>query len=164
MMREFSTASMDLQTKIFTLIFGGISLVFPFLIFFVFKDAEMPLIAKIIVSTVLLTALVSSYLLIPKISLGNGNIYIKNYFVTIKIPIQELVGIKLYERVGMNFRTFGVGGVFGYFGYFNGNDVWYVTNIHKKIKIQTSKKLYMISPENPEEFLKEVQEIRKYNS
>ncbi len=159
-MKEYPTASMDMQTKIITLIFGGICVVFPLLIFFFF-NGEMPLYGKAIVSAILLSAVVSSYLMIPRISLGKGNIYIKNYFTTIKIPVKELVGIKRYERVGLNFRTFGVGGVFGYFGYFNGNDVWYVTNIHKKIKIQTPKKLYVISPENPDEFLKEVQKIRE---
>lgn len=57
-----------------------------------------------------------------------------------------------------NIRTFGVGGLFGYFGYFNGNDVWYVTNVDKKIQIKMkSGKTYMISPENTEDLLRQLE-------
>ena len=75
-------------------------------------------------------------------------------FVNIKIPVENIEKIERFEKIGFNFRTFGVGGLFGYFGYFNSNDVWYVTNIKKKVKItMKSGKIYMISPENPDDFL-----------
>jgi hypothetical protein len=54
-----------------------------------------------------------------------------------------------------------VGGLFGYFGYFNGKEVWYVTNTHKKVKIVLeSGKVYMISPENTDDFVQEVEQRR----
>ena len=75
--------------------------------------------------------------------------------MNIKIPFQDIQNIEACPNIGLNIRTLGVGGVFGHFGYYNGNDVWYVTNIHNKVKItMKSGKIYMISPENPEEFIK----------
>ena len=76
--------------------------------------------------------------------------------MNIKIPFGDINTIEKNPKIGLNIRTMGVGGVFGHFGIFNGNDVWYVTNIHNKSKNNETKtgKIYMISPENPEEFIK----------
>ena len=74
------------------------------------------------------------------------------------INIKEIETFGTLDKIGLNLRTAGVGGLFGYFGYFNGKDVWYVTNTKKKVKmILNSGKVYMISPENPDDFVKEVQ-------
>ena len=106
---------------------------------------------------ILMAAVVSSYLMIPKIGVDTQTVYITNRFVKIRIPVSEIKMAERFNRIGFNIRTFGVGGLFGYFGYFNGNDVWYVTNIKKKVKITLkSGKIYMISPENPEGFIKEL--------
>lgn len=92
--------------------------------------------------------------MIPKISANEEKIEVKNKFVDFYIPINSIEKIEKIEKLGLNLRTFGIGGVFGHFGYFNGNDVWYVTNSYKKVKItMKSGKIYMISPENPEEFI-----------
>ena len=82
-----------------------------------------------------------------------------NIGASVKYVNKKIIEISKYEKIGFNFRTFGVGGLFGYFGYFNGNDVWYVTNIKKKIKISLTGKVYMISPENPECFLEETKKL-----
>ena len=93
--------------------------------------------------------------MIPQLFLNDKTIVIKNNFVNIKIPFDDINTIEENPKIGLNIRTMGVGGLFGHFGYFNGNDVWYVTNIHNKVKIETKTgKVYMISPENPEEFIK----------
>ena len=84
-------------------------------------------------------------------------IFIKNNFVNFKIKREEIAELDIITGKKFNIRTFGVGGLFGYFGYFNGNDVWYVTNLNKKIQItMKSGKIYMISPENTENFLREL--------
>ena len=96
-------------------------------------------------------------MMIPQLFLNDKTIVIKNNFVNIKIPFDDINTIEENPKIGLNIRTMGVGGLFGHFGYFNGNDVWYVTNIHNKVKItMKSGKIYMISPENPEEFIKKV--------
>jgi len=155
MMKEFQTAKMDSMTKILSFIFGGICVGAIVMLLYFRKSGEPYM---WITMVILSAALVSSYLMIPKIFLNDEIINIKNIFVNIKIPVADIHTIEKYERIGFNIRTFGVGGLFGYFGYFNGNDVWYVTNIRKKIRItMKSGKIYMISPENPEEFISEIQ-------
>lgn len=95
--------------------------------------------------------------MIPKIIANEEKIEVKNKFVDFYIPINSIEKIERIEKLGFNLRTFGIGGVFGHFGYFNGNDVWYVTNSYKKVKItMKSGKIYMISPENPEEFIQNI--------
>ena len=149
-MKEFQTAKMDSSTKIFTFIFGGIGVGAIFMLLFFRKPEQNFLWITLVI---LFAALVSAYLLIPKIKVNKKMICIKNMFVNIKIPVENIEKIERFEKIGFNFRTFGVGGLFGYFGYFNGNDVWYVTNIKKKVKItMKSGKIYMISPENPDDF------------
>ena len=100
-------------------------------------------------------AFITSYMMIPQLFIDQKIIIVKNSFVNIKIPFQDIQHIEACPNIGLNIRTLGVGGVFGHFGYYNGNDVWYVTNVYHKVKIETKTgKIYMISPENTEEFIK----------
>lgn len=155
-MKTFPTAKMDLQTKIFTILFGLICLVvIGFGGYEIFTEKAFFLLFPVVVVCI---ALISSYLMIPEISVdAQKNILIKNTFVNFKIKREEITNLERIIGKKFNIRTFGVGGLFGYFGYFNGNDVWYVTNLNKKIQItMKSGKIYMISPENTEDFLREL--------
>lgn len=157
-MMEFPTASMDKWTKIYTLVFVMIALFTIYLLSF-HSDFDRNFIWIPVV--LLIAVFVIAYLMIPKISIVNNIVYIKNKFTIIRIPVKEMEGIKHFPEIGMNLRWFGIGGIFGHFGYFNGGDIWYVTNIYKKVKIKTPKKLYIVSPENPEKFIEEINRIRQ---
>ncbi len=155
-MKEFSTAKMDETTKMITIIVLLFLILFPISSFFF----EPPKPAISIVSFVLMYGvIIISYGFIPKrIAVSTDQILIKNLFGSVVINIKEIETLGTLEKIGLNLRTAGVGGLFGYFGYFNGKDVWYVTNTKKKVKmILQSGKVYMISPENPDDFVKEVQ-------
>ena len=155
-MKEFSTAKMDETTKMITIIVLLFLILFPISSFFF----EPPKPAISIVSFILMYGVIFiSYGFIPKrIAVSTDQILIKNLFGSVVINIKEIETLGTLEKIGLNLRTAGVGGLFGYFGYFNGKDVWYVTNTKKKVKmILQSGKVYMISPENPDDFVKEVQ-------
>ncbi|WP_373797484.1 PH domain-containing protein [Kaistella sp.] len=155
-MKEFSTAKMDETTKMITIIVLLFLILFPISSFFF----EPPKPAISIVSFVLMYGVIFiSYGFIPKrIAVSTDQILIKNLFGSVVINIKEIETFGTLDKIGLNLRTAGVGGLFGYFGYFNGKDVWYVTNTKKKVKmILNSGKVYMISPENPDDFVKEVQ-------
>lgn len=157
--KEFQTAKMDRTTRIITIIVFLFLLLFPFSTFLFDK----PELVFIVTSFILMYgAIFISYGFVPKrIAISYDQILIKNLFGSVIINSKEIETIGQIEKEGINFRTFGIGGLFGYFGYFNGRDVWYVTNPHKKVKILLeSGKVYMISPENAEDFIKEV-ELRK---
>lgn len=158
-MKTFPTAKMDQQTKIFTIIFGIICLlVIGFGLYEIITEKVLALAFPVAIVCV---ALISSYLMIPKISVDvHRNILIKNSFVNFKIVREEIENVEIITGKKFNIKNFGVGGLFGYFGYFNGNDVWYVTNLDKKIQIKMkSGKIYMISPENTEDFLRELEPL-----
>ena len=155
-MKEFSTAKMDETTKMITIIVLLFLILFPISSFFF----EPPKPAISISSFVLMYGVILiSYGFIPKrIAISTDQILIKNLYGSIIINIREIETFGTLEKTGLNLRTTGVGGLFGYFGYFNGKDVWYVTNTKKKVKmVLKSGKVYMISPENPDDFVKEVQ-------
>ncbi len=144
---------MDKRTGVMTMFFVVFAIAVPF---FMFKTGA-PRVALFFVSLIMSLAFITSYMMIPQLFVDQKTIIVKNNFVNIKISFQDIKNIEVNPKVGFNFRTLGVGGVFGYFGYFNGNDVWYVTNIYKKVKItMKSGKIYMVSPENPEKFVTEI--------
>lgn len=156
-MKTFPTAKMDQQTRIFTILFGVICfLVIGFGFYEILTEKEFALTFPVAIVCI---ALISSYLMVPTISVdAQKNILIKNSFVNFKIVKEEIANVQIITGKKFIIRTFGVGGMFGYFGYFNGNDVWYVTNVDKKIQIKMkSGKTYMISPENTEDFLRQLE-------
>ena len=147
---------MDETTKMITIIVLLFLILSPISSFFF----EPPKPAISIVSFALMYGVIFiSYGFIPKrIAVSTDQILIKNLFGSVVINIKEIETFGTLDKIGLNLRTAGVGGLFGYFGYFNGKDVWYVTNTKKKVKmILQSGKVYMISPENPDDFVKEVQ-------
>ncbi len=150
---------MDGTTKTITIIVLLFLILFPISSFFFEPPKPVISIASF---ALMYGAILIAYGFIPKrIAVSNDQILVKNVFGSVVININEIETIGKIEKIGLNFRTFGIGGLFGYFGYFNGKDVWYVTNTHKKVKmILKSKKIYILSPENPDDFVKEV-ELRK---
>ena len=144
---------MDKRTGLMTTFFVVFAVAVPFIMF----KIGAPRVALFVVSLIMSLAFITSYMMIPQLFVDQKVIIIKNNFVNIKIPFQDIQNIEASPNIGLNIRTLGVGGVFGHFGYYNGNDVWYVTNVYHKVKIETKTgKIYMISPENPEEFVNQV--------
>ena len=149
-MKNF-TSKMDKKTGLMTTSFVVFAVAVPFVMY----KLGAPRVSLFMVSLIMSLAFITSYMMIPQLFVDQKVIIIKNNFVNIKIPLQDIKNIEASPNIGLNIRTLGVGGVFGHFGYYNGNDVWYVTNVYHKVKIETKTgKVYMISPENPEEFIK----------
>ncbi len=146
------TSKMDKRTGLMTTFFVVFAVAVPFIMF----KTGAPRVALFVVSLIMSLAFITSYMMIPQLFVDQKIVIIKNNFVNIKIPFQDIQNIEV-SNIGLNIRTLGVGGIFGHFGYYNGNDVWYVTNVYHKVKIETKTgKIYMISPENPEEFVNQV--------
>ena len=153
------TASLDGWTRFYTIIY----VIFTMAILLFMARSNAPGVSILVLSIILLGAFLVSFLMVPKISVENKEITIKNTFTKISIPVQNIKIIKPNHRIGLNFRSFGVGGIFGFFGYFNWREVWYVTNIYKKVKIvMKTGKVYMISVENPEEFVPEIKKLMQF--
>lgn len=148
------TSKMDKRTGLMTTFFVVFAVAVPFIMF----KTGAPRVALFLVSLIMSLAFITSYMMIPKLFIEQNTIIVKNNFVNIKIPFQDIKKIEVNPNIELNIRTLGVGGVFGHFGYYNGNDVWYVTNVFHKVKIETKTgKIYMVSPENPEEFVTKIE-------
>lgn len=142
---------MDRLTLLLTIVFGAICMGVVVTAVISVVSGELFMIFP---GVLVLAALISSYLMIPAITVNQEEIKVKNYFVHFPIKINEIAEIKKVGRLSWVIRSFGVGGLFGNFGYFNGNDVWYVTNLRKKVQItMNSGKVYMLSPEDTDGFI-----------
>lgn len=83
-------------------------------------------------------------------------------FSDVRVPISE---IREVRRVKLNpyttMRTFGVGGLYGYSGRFRGTDVgaFYgaITDNTRTVFIAATSDGYVISPEDPEQFVADMQ-------
>lgn len=156
-MKEFANAKMDKWTLFYTILYIFFSIGMVIYMF----NTDAPKFALITLGSILSGAFIFAYFMVPKINLSENAIHVKNAFVNFKISIQDISYVEKVEKLGLNIRTFGAGGIFGYFGYFNGNDVWYVTNIYKKVKItMKSGKIYMLSPENTEDFIQQITNLK----
>jgi hypothetical protein len=135
-------------------------MVFSVGVFAYMYQSDMPENAASISGFVLLSAFLVSYLMVPKIMIKDKSILLKNTFTTLTILANNIRTVETYPLIGFNVRTMGVGGIFGFFGYFNWGEVWYVTNIYKKVKIvMNTGKVYMISVENPVVFVEEIKNL-----
>lgn len=154
--KEFETAKMDDLTKMLTV---AVILLFVAVPFFPL-DAELNLNIRLLIMVVGFTVVFISYLHVPRnFQLSKSSLSFRNGFRTVEIPLNEITeasrSLKKFQ-----FRTFGIGGLFGYFGRFNGTEKWFVTNRNKKIKLITSGQIFVISPEEPEEFLKALNALK----
>lgn len=157
-MKNYS-ASMDNWTRLYTLIFGVFSVGLVGYLYLV--DApEQP---AYVVALVLCIAFGVSYLMVPKIYISEKSIILKNTFTTLDLAVHHISTIDTYPLVRLNVRTFGIGGIFGFFGYFNWGEVWYVTNIYKKVRIvMKTGKVYLISVENPIDFVEQIKKMNQF--
>lgn len=98
-----------------------------------------------------ITMLISLSLKPVEYILQDNNLLIRKQFghTATLHDIQSATAVK-----ATGWRTFGVGGLFAYTGWFNGNEEWFVTNRNKAVKLTSGDKSILISPENPEEFIR----------
>lgn len=154
-MNYFKTAKFDSRTKVITIVILLLFVFFPVSTFF-FEPPRIGVSIAVIV-LMLLMAFISFGMIPKRIAVSHAQILIKNLFGAILINMNQIESVTEQSKSGLNHRTFGVGGLFGYFGYFNGGQIWYVTNRNKKVIIKLkSGKTYVISPENPYEFVKTI--------
>ncbi len=155
-------ASMDTSTKFIT----------AFVILILFAVITFPFISipkSIGILSPILTALITIIIFsIPILykpksySIETNQIIIHRWINDIIILKNEITSVELLDKHKLkgSIRTFGVGGLFGYFGKFYNSTIgamtWYATRRNNYILITTtSNKKIIITPDNPEDFVKE---------
>lgn len=81
---------------------------------------------------------------------------------SVSIDRQSIRGVRPFEDAdseGMT-RTAGNGGLFGYYGEYKsdklGSHVWYVTDMSRRVVLETADGVVVVSPDDPEKFIKAV--------
>lgn len=98
---------------------------------------------------------VGCILLMPtSITIDDTSININRMMSKTLILKKDIIFIRPKESKNSDIRTFGSGGFFGYLGYFHaynwGKYTAYVTDGNNMIAIETTKKRYVVSCENPQ--------------
>ena len=100
----------------------------------------------------------------PGYSITGQDILIKRLLSNIIIDGAEIQAVEAVEKPDIGLRVWGSGGFFGYLGIFrlgNGYASLYCTRLKNILLIKTRKRNYLISPDDPREFLSKWQSIRK---
>lgn len=157
-MKSYPGASPDLFSKIVTGIF--ILAILVALGFWACGPNPEARTSGMFIGLILLLALSVSWLLVPSIGKSESHFDIQTKLHSIEIPLKEIKSVEAKPYKGLYLRLFGIGGLFGYFGYFNKGEVWYVTNRHKAVRIETKRgKVYVVSPRDP---LAVARDLEKY--
>lgn len=89
-------------------------------------------------------------------SITEQNILIKRLLSDITIAGSDIQSMEEVEKPDIGLRVWGSGGFFGYLGIFMLGDSYarlYCTRLKNIVLIKTSKRNYLISPDDPREFL-----------
>lgn len=89
----------------------------------------------------------------------SARVTIKRLMSDVVIARQAIRAVRLFEDAdgeGMS-RTAGNGGLFGYYGKYKsdklGSHVWYVTDMSKRVVLETTDGVVVVSPDDPEMFI-----------
>jgi len=116
---------------------------------------------------VILGILIGAYLFSPKeYELTLDGLIVRRVIRSFKIPYRNITEVKRIRWTWKGIRWCASGGIYGFYGLFwksgIGNVWMYVKDRSKMILIRTADKTqYAISPENPDEFLRKLEEILK---
>ncbi|MBA5793748.1 hypothetical protein H1R17_12325 [Flavobacterium sp. xlx-214] len=169
-------ASLGTSIKVTTIIIVVLLVSIILLLFFLFiisllsnkfenKDVMMPILAFGIFGVLLYTfnQRIKGYNVSTegiKVIKRKGSDFIK------KETIVELKPIT-YKDIRFSIRTFGIGGVFSMSGSFTNNKfgdmTWYITRKDSLLMIITQKEKFVISPDAPQDFIKEVEKLLNEN-
>ncbi|AHF18004.1 PH domain-containing protein [Niabella soli] len=154
-------ASFDTTTKIISLIATLLVVVIFTFIWMSLKDAGVIRILLMIFVTFL--ALVMPYgLSITRYGIDNEALSVCRPFGKKQFPLATVTSASIIDPklLRWSWRVFGSGGMFGYYGRFSnkhfGMMTWYLTSRNKVVYLQLENgKKIMISPDDPEGFLRE---------
>jgi hypothetical protein len=144
-------------STVFTLLLMGVVL------WQVYLYIDSPQLNSIIASTILVALLLATYYHHPiKYFIDSEQVTIQRPFRSAQINKRKIESVRVLQPQEMKdtLRSFGVAGLYGYFGTFSnrniGSMLWYATQRQNYVLIQTQDKNYILTPDNPHEFVQEL--------
>jgi PH (Pleckstrin Homology) domain-containing protein len=163
------TSSPDRTSKILTWFVPCLAVILCFVSYTVYERSGSTAAMCLAIGPVLLVIIfVAMFYLKPlSITLSDSSITIDRRINPVSISFSEIKAIRILsqDKMGFPFRTFGDGGVFGYLGlYYSrrlGSMRWYCTQRENYTLIEkTDGKKIIITPDHPEELLRELKMIQ----
>jgi len=139
------------------------SLFFIYLFSVVVSQTSLATMLRVFIPSISLIVLLVPYLFKPKgFRLASKGLRIERLLNTITVPYNQILDAQRGKWTWKAVRLGGSGGLYGYLGLFHlfgiGRVWMYTTNRHKMILIETKDgKKYAVSPENPEDFVSQLQ-------
>jgi hypothetical protein len=139
------------------------SVFFIYLFLVIIPFSALSLFFALLMPSISIIVLVIPYLFKPKgFRLTSKELKIERLLKPVTVPYVKISNIQMGKWTWKAIRLGGSGGLYGYFGlfhFFGIGRVWmYATNRHKMVLIVTKQgKKYGLSPENPEDFITELQ-------
>ncbi len=156
MLNKFKAAPLDKTARFATLspiyIMGAVTLFFVIIEIVVIK--EVMVLPYLFVFWLII---MSGYFWEPRAyTVSETTIAIHRPVGDIVIPKSEVKVIEIADKIPIGIRVFGSGGAFGYYGKFRLTDgqpvTLYCTCLDRVVVLKTEKKVYIISPSDPEGF------------
>jgi hypothetical protein len=132
--------------------------------FYIFKEIFSPIFALVTISVFVIIAI--TYVYTPKeIILENDRLVIKRVIGKVEIPYKQIREVSYLEKLKSKIiRLFGSGGLYGWFGIFYVSEIgkvhMYARRMSNFVLIKADKN-YLLSPENPKEFVKNLKSLLK---
>lgn len=154
-------ASLDGVAKTFSTVFT--LLLLGVVLWQVYLYIDSPQLNSIIASTILLAILFVPYYHHPiRYFIDSKHVIIQRPFKSARINKRKIESARILQPQEMKdtLRSFGVAGLYGYFGRFSnrnlGSMLWYATQRQNYVLIQTQDKNYILTPDNPQEFVRQL--------
>lgn len=170
-MQKYYKAEMDRLLRISTRVVFFIFLIPPVALFFAWQKAIQspplpPLTAQLLywgIPLLAVSIICTAYIawaMAPKgYALSDLGLLIDRRMRPINIPLNEITEVRQLEkgRLGKSLRLMGTSGFYGHYGLFWSRELGkfraYVTRSEDLAAVRTEKTLFVLSPENPEEFV-----------
>ncbi|HEY0272615.1 MAG TPA: PH domain-containing protein, partial [Chitinophaga sp.] len=94
------------------------------------------------------------------------SIIIRRPFGSLRIPLPTIIHVRpiMGGELGVNYRRFGIGGLFGYIGHYRSSSMgryqMWATNRDSLVVIETGKRKYIVSPDQPVHFTNDINSRR----
>lgn len=162
-MKAYS-ASLDLTAKIITIAVSVVLITIAVSVWVAPEPDGKGSGVQVYTTMIMIAILVVAFSFAPtRFTIGEKGITIRRFWTDAFLPFEKISSVRKLEKIPSKglIRTMGSGGFFGYYGYFSNSEFgsmkWYCTHRKDVVFLEVGSEKVLISPDNVESFLQELQ-------